>query len=69
MLPRYCQQVMENVLCEIDNIDVYIDDVGCVSNSWESHLKLLDEVLGQLHTNVFFANPLKCEWGVKETDW
>ncbi|KAL7552577.1 hypothetical protein ACHAWF_015817 [Thalassiosira exigua] len=44
--PDIAQQVMKNILHEIDNIDVYVKDVGCLSNSWDSHLKLLDEVLG-----------------------
>ncbi|KAL7544329.1 hypothetical protein ACHAWF_007715 [Thalassiosira exigua] len=67
--PYIAQQVMENVLREIDDIDVYIDDVGHFSNSWVSPITLLDELLGQLHTNGFTVNPLKCEWGVKESDW
>eukprot|EP00957_Ditylum_brightwellii_P012596 951993-Ditylum_brightwellii.AAC.1 len=60
---------MENVLCGIEDADIYIDDVGAFSDNWEGHIKLIDENLHTLHENGFTINPLKCEWAVKETDW
>ena len=70
MFARHCaQQVMESILQDIEEAEVYIDDIGVFSETYEKHLAALDRVLEKLRTNGFQVNPLKCEWAVQETDW
>ena len=62
--PDISQSVMENVLMGIDAADVYIDDVGAFSSSWQEHLALLEKILHRRYNNGFTVNPLKCKWVV-----
>ncbi len=39
--PDNAQAAMENVLSDIEDADIYIDDVGAFSSSWEHHINLL----------------------------
>jgi hypothetical protein len=59
---------MENVLSDIEDADIFIDDVGAFCNDWSHHFNLLSTILHCLHKNGFTINPLKFEWAVKETD-
>jgi hypothetical protein len=67
--PNIPQAAMENVLSDIEDADIYIDDVGAFSSDWDHHVNLLATILRQLRENGFTINPLKCEWAVIETDW
>eukprot|EP00957_Ditylum_brightwellii_P025683 1942854-Ditylum_brightwellii.AAC.1 len=58
--PDFAQAAMENVLHSIEDADVYIDNIGAFFDNWESHIKLIDEILHRLHENGFTINPLKC---------
>ena len=67
--PDFAQQAMENVFQGNNDSEVYSNDIGCFSNEWKNHLKLLDQVLTALKGNQFTINPRKCKWAVQETDW
>ena len=43
--PDIAQEIMEDVLRDIEEAEVYIDDIGIFSNDWNSHLKALHCVL------------------------
>ena len=58
--PDFAQEVMENIFRQLEDTDIYIDDVGAFSKSWTAHIKLLDEILRLLKDNGFTFKPLKC---------
>jgi hypothetical protein len=66
--PDIAQAAMENVLSDIDDANVYINEVGAFSNNWDHHVKLIATILQRLRENGFIINPHKCEWAIKETD-
>ncbi len=59
---------MENIFRDIEDAEVYIDDIGAFSNSQEEYMVLLCRIFTLLQDNGFTVNQLKCEWEVKETD-
>jgi hypothetical protein len=67
--PDIAQAAMENELSEIEDADIYIDDVCAFSSDWDHHVNLLATISQQLRKNCFTIDPLKREWAIKETDW
>jgi hypothetical protein len=67
--PDYAQEVVGNILRDVEDAEVYIDNIGAFSQSWDDHIALLRTILTKMQDNGFTDNPLKCEWAVKESDW
>ena len=63
------QHAMELALREVEEAHAYFDDVKCWDLDWPQHLVTLERTLSRLEAAGFSINPLKCEWGVQETDW
>jgi hypothetical protein len=53
---------MENIFCDVEDAEVYIDDNGAFFHSWDDHMALLHTILTKLQDNQFTVNPLMCEW-------
>ncbi len=66
-LPNFAQDTMENIFCNINDAEVYINNIGAFSPNWEHHLQLLHTILTKLQENGFTVNLLKYNWAVKET--
>lgn len=43
--PGYAQARMEEVLRGIEELDVYIDDIGVFTTTWARHIEVLSDVL------------------------
>jgi hypothetical protein len=67
--PDFAREVIENIFQEVEDAEVYIDDIGAFSNSWEEHMALLCRIFTLLQDNGVTVDPLKCDWAGKETDW
>jgi Reverse transcriptase (RNA-dependent DNA polymerase) len=55
------QEVMENLFRDLDNVEVYIDGIGCFSSSFANHICNFDIILLRLEQNGFTVNPSECE--------
>jgi len=67
--PASFQRLMEVVLCDIQNVLVYIDDLLVHTDTHKKHLEVLDQVLPRLHKNHLKINLEKCIFGNKEVSY
>ncbi len=56
--PDFAQQVMEEVLHDVKDTDIYLDNIGAFLFTWEYHILLLDKILHLLEANGFAVYPL-----------
>jgi hypothetical protein len=46
--PGFAQEIMEDMFKDMEDVEVYIDDIGIWAHSWEHHQIVVVEVLRQL---------------------
>src|SRR4029434_2905893 len=61
--PASFQRLMNKVLVNIPNCEVYLDDIVLHSFSWSSHLELIHTVFHRLGGASLTLNLAKCEFG------
>ncbi len=60
--PATFQRLMSKVLSNVKNCEAYLDDVVCYSDTWESHLKTLEEVFSRFQEANLTLNLTKCDF-------
>ncbi len=56
-------RVMSIMLYNLSKCEAYLDDVVCYADTWEDHLKTIDEVFRRLSDANLTLNLSKCEFG------
>ena len=66
-LAIFCRMVRK-LLCGVDNVEAYVDDIIPHTVTWNDHLRVLREVFERLRQHGLTAKPSKCEIGHVELD-
>ena len=60
---------MRKILKDMDNVESYIDDLLIFTDSWEAHVKTVEELLSKLQRANLTAKPSKCVFGAKSVEF
>ena len=66
--PDISTEIMTQVLDGLD-VDFYMDDIAILSEMWDEHIDLLQQVLQRLQDASFTVNPMKCKSVIEEADF
>ncbi len=53
----------------MNDLEIYLDDIGIFHTDSEAHLRVLNKVKTRLQDHAFTVKPDKCEWAVKEANF
>ena len=66
-LAIFCRMVRK-LLCDVNYVDAYVDDIVPHTATWDDHMHTLREVLQKLRQHGLTAKPSKCEIGHAKLD-
>jgi hypothetical protein len=68
--PDIFQRIVYELLCDVPNIQLYLDDIIITSNgTFEEHAEIMKEVLEKLQIATFRANLRECYFGESKIDY
>ncbi|XP_062569214.1 uncharacterized protein LOC134231291 [Saccostrea cucullata] len=59
-------RLMDSVLCDVDNVVAYFDDIVIFSDSWKTHLEDIENVVRKLQMVNLTIRPSKCKLGAEK---
>ena len=62
-------RMVRKVLCGLSNVDSYIDDILIYTETWEEHVKVLNEVLDRIQRAGLTIKVSKCMFGFEEVEY
>ncbi len=60
--PATFQRMMQHILSDVPNSELYLDDIVVYSDNWTDHLKTIEKVFKRLATASLTLNLAKCEF-------
>ena len=57
------------LISDLENVDSYIDDLIVCTEDWNTHIRVLDELMNRLQQANLTARPTKCVFGAKSVEF
>ena len=57
------------LISDLENVDSYIDDLIVYTEDWDTHIRVLDELMNRLQQANLTARPTKCVFGAKSVEF
>ena len=57
------------LISNLENVDSYIDDLIVYTEDWDTHIRVLDELMNRLQQANLTARPTKCVFGAKSVEF
>ena len=62
-------QGLRMLISDLENVDSYIDDLIVYTEDWDTHIRVLDELMNRLQQANLTARPTKCVFGAKSVEF
>ena len=62
-------RTLRMLISDLENVDSYIDDLIVFTEDWDTHIRVLDELMNRLQQANLTARPTKCMFAAKSVEF